>query len=121
MIINRTDAANTTDAIVRQQSDTAAKVPSNVKTDIKAPVQSGGGEDPVSEKAIKDAVEKVNKAISGSSRSFQYSIHEKTKDIIVKVIDTDSNEVIREIPPRKILDLVASLMEMAGILIDERR
>jgi len=29
--------------------------------------------------------------------------------------------MIREIPPEKILDLVAKMWEMAGILIDEKR
>jgi len=75
----------------------------------------------ISDKVIKDAIERANKAISGSGRAFKYSVHEKTKDIIVTVIDSETNEVVREIPPKKILDLVANLMEMAGIFVDERR
>jgi len=40
---------------------------------------------------------------------------------MVKVIDINTNEVIREIPPEKILDMVATMLEMAGIIVDERR
>ena len=75
----------------------------------------------LSEKMVKEAVERANRAISGADRRFEYSFHDKTNEVIVKVIDSETNEVIREIPPKKILDLVASLMEMAGIIIDERR
>ena len=40
---------------------------------------------------------------------------------MVKVIDAETNEVIREIPPEKILDLVATIWEMMGLIIDEKR
>ena len=76
---------------------------------------------PVSEKVIINAIEKVNKAMTGTNRKFEYSIHEKTREVMVKVVDTDTNEVVREIPPEKILDLVAKLLEMAGLIVDERR
>ncbi|HHW49106.1 MAG TPA: flagellar protein FlaG [Clostridiaceae bacterium] len=76
---------------------------------------------PISERAVIDAIERANRAISIANRKFEFSIHEKTKQIMVKVINTDTNEVIREIPPEKILDIVASLMELAGLIVDERR
>ncbi|HEX3029893.1 MAG TPA: flagellar protein FlaG, partial [Clostridia bacterium] len=47
--------------------------------------------------------------------------HQKTKQIMVKVIDSDTGDVIREIPPEKTLDMVAKMWEMAGIVVDERR
>jgi flagellar protein FlaG len=40
---------------------------------------------------------------------------------MVKVIDRDTKEVIREIPPEKFQDLVAKLWELSGLVIDERR
>ncbi len=76
---------------------------------------------PISEKVVLNAIEKANKAILISNRKFEYSIHEKTKEIMIKVIDSDTNEVIREIPPEKTLDMVARMWEMAGIIVDERR
>lgn len=76
---------------------------------------------PVAEKVLIDAIERANKSLAGTNRKFEISVHEKTNDIMVKVIDTESNEVIREIPPEKILDLVAKLWELAGIIVDERR
>lgn len=76
---------------------------------------------PISERVLVDAIERANKAIAGGNRKFEVSIHEKTNEIMVKVIDIETDKVIREIPPEKILDLVASMMEMAGLIVDERR
>ena len=77
-------------------------------------------DDELSEKVIRDAIERANRALSGSDRKFEISIHEKTREIMIKVLDTKTNETIREIPPKKIVDLVVCLCEMAGILYDEK-
>lgn len=76
---------------------------------------------PVSERVLLEAVEKATKAVEWANRRFEYSVHEKTKDIMIKVVDSETGEIIREIPPEKILDLVANLCEIAGLIIDERR
>lgn len=75
----------------------------------------------VGEEQLIKAIEKANKALEGIATSFEFSIHEKTKQIMVKVIEKESGKLIREIPPEKILDMVASMCEKAGLLIDEKR
>lgn len=74
----------------------------------------------VSERIVIDAIQKANKAISGGDRRFEFSVHEKTKEIVIKVIDAETNKVIREIPPEKTLDMVAKMCELAGVLVDEK-
>jgi flagellar protein FlaG len=74
----------------------------------------------VSDEQVVKAIEKAIRAIQGKTTSLQFTVHEKTNMIAVKVLDADTGEVIREIPPEKTLDFVAKLWEMAGILIDER-
>jgi len=76
---------------------------------------------PISEKVVIEAIEKANRAIDGARTEFRFSIHKQTHEISVKVIDKDKGEVIREIPPEKVLDMVAKMWEMAGIIVDERR
>jgi len=79
------------------------------------------GNMPVSERVVIEAIQKANKAISGGNRRFEFSIHEATNEIVVKVFNSDTDELIKEIPNEKILDMVAKICEMAGILVDERR
>ncbi|MTI46790.1 flagellar protein FlaG [Sporosalibacterium faouarense] len=77
------------------------------------------GSQPSEEKIIK-AIESANKKFEVYDRKLKFSVHEKTNSIIVKIVDSNTDEVIREIPPEKILDMVANLLEMAGIIVDEK-
>ncbi|NIK79338.1 flagellar protein FlaG [Paenibacillus castaneae] len=75
----------------------------------------------VSDEQLVKAIDKAIKSMQGKATNLEFTVHDKTKLISVKVLDSDSGEVIREIPPEKTLDFVAKLWEMAGILIDEKR
>ncbi|MDS1029516.1 flagellar protein FlaG [Bacillota bacterium LX-D] len=52
--------------------------------------------------------------------NLKFSIHEKTHEVMVKVVDQKSGEIIREIPPEKLLDALAAMWEFTGILIDKK-
>lgn len=75
----------------------------------------------ISDEQLIKAIERSIKAVEGPMTSLDFSIHKQTKQIMVKVLNKDTGEIIREIPPEKTLDFVAKMQEMAGILIDERR
>lgn len=78
------------------------------------------GEKRVNEEQLAKAIEKANKSFQPFDRRFERSIHEKTKTVMVKVINTINDEVIREIPSEKVLDMVAYMLEVAGIIVDEK-
>ena len=44
-----------------------------------------------------------------------------TNRIMIKIMDKETKEVIKEFPPEKTLDMIARIWEMAGILVDEKR
>lgn len=75
----------------------------------------------ISEQAVLSAIEKANKKLMGAQAEFEFSVHEATKQIMVKVKNKETGEIIREIPPEKTLDIVAKMWELAGIMVDERR
>ena len=80
----------------------------------------------VSNRAIQEhdvisAIEKANKHIRTYDRRLEFSIHKETNQIMVKVINTENDSIVREIPSEKVLDMVAHMWEVAGILIDEKR
>lgn len=68
---------------------------------------------------IKKAVERLNKNLSNSEAVF--GIHEATNRVTIKIVDKETKEVIKELPPEKTLDMIAKAWELAGILVDERR
>ena len=72
-----------------------------------------------SNEKIKKAVEQLNKNLMNSEAIF--GIHEATNRVTIKIVDKDTKEVIKELPPEKTLDMIAKAWELAGILVDERR
>ncbi|AIQ61272.1 flagellar protein FlaG [Paenibacillus borealis] len=74
----------------------------------------------VAEEQLIRTIERAVKSLQGPQTTLEISIHEKTHDIMVKVLNKDTGELIREVPPEKTLDLVAKMMEIAGILVDEK-
>jgi flagellar protein FlaG len=74
----------------------------------------------VNAKDIAQAIDEVNKKLAFHNKRLQFSIHDKTKKILVKVVDELTGEVIREIPPEKVLDMVAMTWEEIGLLVDEK-
>lgn len=72
-----------------------------------------------SEASIDDAVKSANRKMEHTR--CEYSYHKETNRVSIKVINDDTDEVIREIPPEKSLKMLQKMWEMAGILVDEKR
>ncbi|MBR3607712.1 MAG: flagellar protein FlaG [Lachnospiraceae bacterium] len=73
----------------------------------------------ISNESIKKAVENLNKTLNNSEAIF--GIHEKTNRVTIKIVDKQTKEVIKELPPEKTLNMIAKVWEIAGLLVDERR
>ena len=102
-------------------STPAAIMNAPVSAEAKGAEVSGQKEEETISSKIKDAVDKVNQKIVPSKTRCEFSYHEDTKRVSIKVIDQNTEEVIREIPPEETLDMLSKMWELAGILIDERR
>jgi flagellar protein FlaG len=68
---------------------------------------------------IREAVKELNKKANNSEAVF--GIHEETNRLTIKLVDKETKEVIKELPPEKTLDSLAKIWEMAGILVDEKK
>ncbi len=68
---------------------------------------------------IKKAVDDINKKANNSEAIF--GIHEETNRVTIKIVDKQTKEVIKELPPEKTLDMIAKVWEMAGLMVDEKR
>lgn len=74
----------------------------------------------LSNEQLRRAVEQLNKNMMAHSEAV-FGIHEGTNRVTIKIVDKDTKEVLKELPPEKTLDMIAKVWEMAGILVDERR
>lgn len=70
---------------------------------------------------IKNAVDHANQTMRQSKTKCEFSYHEETKRVSIKVIDAETEEVIREIPPEETLEMISKMWELAGLMVDEKR
>lgn len=77
-------------------------------------------ENKVSNDELFRSIERANEKVMVRNTELRFSVHEKTKEIMIKVMNTETQEVIREIPSEKILDMIANFMEIAGLYIDKK-
>ena len=114
---NNTSAAN---QVVtnkeRPAVDSVGRPQQSIRSEGKRPIVEM---EPTQDEVIA-SLEKANKMVDGYDRRFEISVHEKTGNVMVKVINSITDEVIREIPSEKVLDMVVGFMETAGIIVDKR-
>ena len=68
---------------------------------------------------MRQAIKELNK--KSSNVEAEFGIHEKTHRITIKMVDKNTKKVIKELPPEKMLDMVARIWEIAGLVVDEKR
>lgn len=74
----------------------------------------------IHEDDLERAVESVNKDFEADNKRMEYDFHDETNTYVIKVIDTETDEIIKQIPPQKLLDYAAGLMEHIGIIVDSK-
>ncbi|WP_340014618.1 flagellar protein FlaG [Paenibacillus sp. FSL K6-1318] len=120
-------SANTSSSVSQQGDTTSAsemqrgELNSNVTKGLSlSQLEKQGAPLSIGQEQLIRTIENAVKSLQGPQTTLDISIHEKTHEIMVKVLNRDTGELIREIPPEKTLDLVAKMMELAGILVDEK-
>ncbi len=119
---------------VQTSSDTAAKeMTADSKVSTAATVQitntqksgTDNGESNIAqqnekkEASIKE-LKDIQKVINRNTIA-EFGYNEPTNRITIKIKDKDTDEVIKEIPSEKALEMLAKAWELAGILVDEKR
>jgi flagellar protein FlaG len=76
-------------------------------------------EETLSKKDIDVALKSLSQAASIFNKRLSYSINDELGLVVVKIIDTETDKVIKELPAREIQRLMARLREAIGLLVDE--
>jgi flagellar protein FlaG len=90
------------------QGEASAKVEAR---EVPAAVSAAEKNQAENQEDLDQAVDKLNDFVQNLQRDLQFSIDQKSGEMVVKVIDTASRQVIRQIPSEDALKLARSLME----------
>jgi len=70
--------------------------------------------------ALEDAVKRIREFVQPINDSIQFSLDDETGRTIVKVIDLQTQEVLRQIPSEEILNIAKALDRLQGLLIHNK-
>ncbi|MET3117834.1 flagellar protein FlaG [Undibacterium sp. GrIS 1.8] len=68
---------------------------------------------------VDSAVKDINKALQSSSQGLEFSIDPDSKHVVVKLIDQQTKQVLRQIPNEEVLEISKSLDKLLGLLIKQ--
>ena len=105
------------DVFSGQKLDRSQDTPRKV-VDRKQEIPSAREEIP--REQVEKAAEKLNRLMGIIDKRLEFSVHEKDDSVIVKIIDQQSGEVMDEIPPQRVMDILSSFSQMAGLFFDKR-
>jgi flagellar protein FlaG len=71
-------------------------------------------------KELQKIIEELNKALNPLNTSLKFQFNDKIDFLTVKVVDTKTNETIREFPPKEALKLMEKMREIVGMLFDKK-
>ncbi|WP_182199657.1 flagellar protein FlaG [Paraliobacillus salinarum] len=71
-------------------------------------------------KQIEGMIGALNDFLEPTRTSVKFELHDKLDEYYVTVVDTSTNEVVKEIPPKKMLDVYAAMAEFMGFIVDEK-
>jgi len=72
---------------------------------------------------VKEAADHGNQLMQTVSRNLQFKVDDATKEVVVKIVDSESGEVVRQIPTEEMLEFVKHLEQMqgkTGVVLNDR-
>lgn len=74
----------------------------------------------IAKKDVEGVVEALNEFTDPMRTNLQFKLHEDLNEYYVAVVDPLTQEILKEIPPKKMLDMYAAMATYMGVLIDEK-
>ena len=99
--------------------DTVTKAIEKVSNSANKEGQEGNQSQSGSNESARQAAQTYNKLTENTKAVF--GVNEATNRITIKIVDKDTDEIIKEFPAEKTLDMIARVWEMAGLMVDEKR
>ncbi|MGE7842227.1 flagellar protein FlaG [Lysinibacillus sp. NPDC093712] len=74
----------------------------------------------VSKDKLQNVVDTVNEFLQVNHNASKFVLHDGLDRYFVQVVDTQTEEVVKEIPPKKLLDAFYEMQKLLGMIVDEK-
>lgn len=116
--ISQVDAVYKIDSIIEQSKVKSQPAKNTMDTSFKNNQKSE--RKLLTTKELENVAREATEAIEVVNRQLVFRVHEGTGRPHIRLIESATQEVIREIPPEKMLDVLAGIWEWAGLIVDRK-
>lgn len=78
------------------------------------------GKEAISKEQLEKAVTTMNDFLEVQHKASKFVFHEGLDKYYVKLVDSKTEEVIKEIPPERLLDAFYEMQKLTGMIVDEK-
>jgi flagellar protein FlaG len=75
---------------------------------------------PLKKQDVEDITDGLNDFMESINTDIRFVLHTKMKELMVQVVDIKHNKVLREAPPKELLDTMAKIRDLVGALLDKK-
>lgn len=68
----------------------------------------------------RQVTDSMNTFLESANTQLRFKFHDKLNEYYVTIVDSNTDEVIREIPSKKLMDIHAAMREFVGLLVDRK-
>ncbi|MGY6213032.1 flagellar protein FlaG [Cytobacillus firmus] len=72
------------------------------------------------EEKLTEVVGSMNDFLQASHTSLKFVLHEELNEYYVTIVDDLTQEVVKEIPSKKMLDMYAAMTDFVGLMVDKK-
>ncbi len=90
-------------------------------------VQSDGSDDmeldeemDLFKEQISEELKKINDRLTNKNINLEFKMHQRTHRIYVEMVDKTTKKVVKEIPSKKMLDMIGRIWDEMGIAVDKK-
>lgn len=91
-----------------------------IKESIPKEIEKDLDDKKVSKEELEKAINQLNELLKPTYTSVQFKLHDKTHSYYAVLVDRSTNEVIKEIPSKKMLDIYAAMQDFLGLIFDKK-
>jgi len=66
---------------------------------------------------LQQSVERINQSLSASNQGIEFAVDEDSERVVVKIVDRETREVLRQMPTKEALEIAKALDRTQGLLI----
>jgi flagellar protein FlaG len=74
----------------------------------------------ISKEKTEKIISSMNDFLKASNTHLKFEFHDELQEFYVAIVDDTTNEIVKEIPSKKLLDMYAAMTDYLGLLVDRK-